>query len=1067
MVGRESYLTNTRLKELERLAKDNFSLVIDNLWDSTKALVTHLVSKANKKHVVYVTSSSHIFDDLYFFTNQNPLEFPAWESLPSEELPPSPDVVGERYHLLSSVKSSSSKFIITSLQAILQKTIPPNRLNKLYLQIKKNEELPFELLQDYFVEMGYHKNKVAADKGEFAVRGGIIDIYPVNSTDPFRIEFWEDKIISIRKYDPISQISIEKVEEVIITPGEELELIAEEKEPATLFDYLGEDTLVIFDNIQDIEDKYVALSEMHGTSTKLFATLDELFVRIAGLQKFYFTDRPLEELSVVNTLDKSSQKISFEWCNSSFIAHRWFHPFIALDEEDPLRFLSENCVIELLYQNESDHTGLADKIPEGWKADSLKGYLSSGFYLDEPHYALIPSTAFTHRYKIRRQKQRSHYHALPVESISLTPGEAVVHTQSGIGRYLGIEKRPNHLGVETEFMLIEYAQGGKLYVPMDNANLVSKYIGATDTPPDLSLLGSSRWQKTYEKTEKAILGYAQDLLKLQANRILRGGFVYPANSDITNQFNEEFPYEETADQMQAIEQVYKDMQSPTPVDRLVCGDVGYGKTEVAMRAAFKAVVDGGKQVAILVPTTMLAMQHYETFSARMSNFPVRIATVSRFRKEKELKETLAELEKGNIDILIGTHRIISKDVKFKDLGLVVIDEEQRFGVKAKEYLKQLRNEVDYLTLSATPIPRTLYLSLVGARDLSVINTPPEDRLPIQSIVCSASEDVIKNALMRELARDGQAYVIHNRVETIYEMGDKIRSLLPSAKIVVGHGQMGSGELDGVFHAFKSGAANILVATSIVENGIDIPRANTILIDRADRFGLADLYQMRGRVGRWNRKAYCYFMVPSTKEMSEVARQRLSALTQGNNGMKIAMHDLEIRGAGNILGTEQSGHVSAIGFHLYCKLLRKAVAALKNNKSSLSTYEVKIEFPFDACIPQEYVSETSLRMDIYQRLGDVESKEDVDMIFDELVDRFGPLPVQSEWLRCLSRVRLFASRNHFTTIKLTKTVLTAEQYHGKKNKIVKKMIINVPKEPKKLEEIVCHLLSTNFPHVESV
>lgn len=1093
----KNFLKHVQIEDFKQWMKAGDHLLIEELWDAPKALLLIAAKEATQKNIVVITGGTRetrLYDDLSFFNSSQALEFPSWETLPSEEVAPSPDIVGERYEILRQLQENKEpKLILTTLQACLQRLLPSERLKALHLILKKGASVPFSELPEVLAEMGYHKKVVASDKGEFAVRGGIVDIFPVSSPDPFRIEFWEDTIESIRKYDPVSQVSVEKVDQAIITPGEEMELLQREQTLSTLFDYLGDQTLVVFDDLLALEDKAVALQEM-SLQSRSFCTLNEFFEQIASLQKLYFTSSVLEELSEVRLLERAAanpyapgkppQALSFEAFNHSITAKRWRHPFFPLfptfcPPDKPIEeFSSDDFLktvlgfpfsVHFLCSSESEEHSLKERlkqleIPTVANLVFEHGYLSSGFFLKEPPYALIPMPELTHRYRIRRQKQRTHYHTLPVELLAVTPGEAIVHMNSGIGRFLGIEKRPNHLGIETEFMLVEYAQGAKLYVPMEQAHLVSKYIGATDESPKLHALGDSAWKRARERTEKAILGYAKDLLQLQAERALKGGFVYPDDSDLIKQFAQEFPYHETPDQAAAIQHIRQDMLSNRSMDRLVCGDVGYGKTEVAMRAAFKAVVDGGKQVAVLVPTTVLAMQHFETFSERMANFPLRIGTLSRFRTPKQIKETLQQIEEGAIDIVIGTHRIISKDVTFKNLGLVIIDEEQRFGVRAKEHLKQLKKEVDCLTLSATPIPRTLYMSLVGARDMSVINTPPEDRLPIQTLVCQSSDEVIKNALLRELTRDGQAYVIHNRVETIFQMGERIRTLLPSARIAVAHGQMSSDELDLVFHAFKSGQADILIATSIIENGIDIPNANTILVDRSDRFGLADLYQIRGRVGRWNKKAYCYFLVPNNRELSEISRKRLLALSQSGQGggMKIAMHDLEIRGAGNILGTEQSGHVAAIGFHLYCKLLRKTIQSLQKQDTPHFLTDVKIEFPYDARVPENYIDEVSLRLEIYQRLGEAETSEEIDLVIDEVKDRFGPLPSQVQWLYRISRVRLFAARHHFTLLKLTKVVFLAEQSHGKQEKISKKILLSLPKTPEELEISVIEALEKNFP-----
>ena len=494
------------------------------------------------------------------------------------------------------------------------------------------------------------------------------------------------------------------------------------------------------------------------------------------------------------------------------------------------------------------------------------------------------------------------------------------------------------------------------------------------------------------------------------------------------------------------------------MDRLICGDVGYGKTEVAMRAAFKAVVDGKKQVALLVPTTVLALQHYESFKDRMQSFGVRVEVLSRFQTTKQIKNTKDLVEKGAVDVVVGTHRLLQKDVLFKDLGLIIIDEEQRFGVKAKEHLKRLRTGVDCLTLSATPIPRTLYMSLVGVRDLSVISTPPQDRLPIKTIIADLDDQLIQTALLRELNRDGQVYFIHNRIETIYERASYIQKLLPKARIGIGHGQMDGDELDLVFHAFKKGELDILIATSIVENGIDIPNANTIIVDDADRFGVSDLYQLRGRVGRWNRRAFAYFIIPKRRSLSELAKKRLDAIAQAGGyggGMRVAMRDLEMRGAGDIIGLEQSGHVSTIGFHLYCKLLKRTINSLQGKTPSYAL-ETRIDTPFDARLPELYVNEVSLRMEIYQRLGDAMSKEEVDAIWDEVRDRFGEPPEQAKWLYYLSRLRVHAARGWYTHVKIERATLSYERKTGTSS-LTNRVLLPKINSPKDLEKKISVLL----------
>lgn len=1088
----QSLLNSPKVQELEAALRDNESILVEELWNAPKALIAALALQSTGKRVLILTGGSQeeirLYHDFAFFTDRPVIDFPAWETLPSENIAPSPDIVGERYKALSQVSESKEPFIVLSnLQACLQKIIPPDSFFHLYLPIKTGDAIGYEPLIQKLNEMGYQRKSITTDKGEYAVRGGIIDVFPVSSPDPFRIEFWGDDIESIRTFDPIGQKSIASVQQLELTPAQELELLGKNKNLATILDYLGPHTIVIFDDLLALEDRYTTLINMTGHPTRVFSSIEDFLEQVKPLQAIYWSQSPIEELSELKLLEKSKQgfysasapmhRIGFEMFNRSLTAMRWQNPFIPItdfllpdDEAGDLsgqdilislsRLHSSPYALYFLCASELEESTLQRKITDAGiqlpqKTHYHMGYLSSGFVFPDAELVVLPLTEINQRYKIRRQKQRSTYHTTPSEVYSLAPGDVVVHMNNGIGKFLGLDKKPNAAGTLSEFFVIEYAENAKLFVPLNQSHLVSKYIGSNEEQPKLHTLGSNRWQKAKEQTQRAIMGFASDLLNLYARRAIKGGISVAPDGDDMYAFEEDFPYVETEDQLEAIKNIKEDMISDKSMDRLVCGDVGYGKTEVAMRAAFKAVVDGKKQVAVLVPTTVLAMQHYENFVDRMASFPVNISVLSRFRTPKQTRETLEGLAKGSVDIIIGTHRLISEDVVFKDLGLVIIDEEQRFGVKAKEHLKKFKVGVDCLTLSATPIPRTLYMSLIGARDMSVISTPPQDRLPITTIITEPQDIVLKNALLRELARDGQAYVIHNRVETIYMWADRIQKLLPQVRIVVGHGQMSSDELDTVFHAFKSGKADILIATTIVENGIDIPNANTILIDRADHFGLAALYQLRGRVGRWNRRAYAYFLVNSQRSLSEMSRKRLNALAEASGyggGMKIAMRDLEIRGAGDILGMEQSGHVSAIGFHLYCKLLKRTIQALQGKIPSVIT-DTKIEFPVDARLPEEYVNDTSLRMEIYQRLGEALTQEDVDAIWAEMQDRFGKPPEPATWLYYISRIRVAASLQGWTLVKLEKLSLTMEKKDGN----VKKVLMPKWKTPQELEEKVVKAL----------
>jgi transcription-repair coupling factor (superfamily II helicase) len=1093
-------LESPKLQALYAALQKGESVLIEQLWNSPKVLIAACAQRATGKHLLILTGANQeeikLFHDFPLFTECKVVDFPAWETLPSENIPPSPDIVGDRYNVLKEIVGTKEPYIIISnLQACLQKLIPPQQFSHLYLSLKVGDSISFGHLPQQLTEMGYIRQPTASEKGEFAVRGGIIDIFPVSSPDPYRLEFWGDELESMRIYDPIGQKSVKTKGHLDITPAQELELVRNSKQLSTILDYLGPNTLVIFDDLLALEDRYASLINICGSPTKSFSSIEKFLDQISSLQAVYWPQQPIDELSQIHLTDKmiknyysenlSLHGLTFQMFNRTLSAQRWPHSFLQIsdylipDSNSDQNFsgqeilcslgkLSENnSRLYFLCSTELEEIALHKKVLDAKlflpkQTNYQTGYLSSGFVVSDIDTVLFPMTELTRRYKIRRQKQRSTYHTLPTEVYDLTPGEIVVHLNHGIGKLLGIEKRPNHFGILSEFLVLEYAENSKLYVPLNQSHLISKYIGANEEIPKIHTLGSNRWKKSKEQTERAILKYAADLLQLYAKREMIGGFSYPEDSEDMQAFEEDFPYVETEDQLVAIANFKEDMRSKKAMDRLICGDVGYGKTEVAMRAAFKAVIDGHKQVAVLVPTTVLAMQHFENFVERMSHFPINIAVLSRFRTPKQIKESLKGVAEGSVDIVIGTHRIVSEDVIFKDLGLIIIDEEQRFGVKVKEHLKKIKVGVDCLTLSATPIPRTLYMSLIGARDMSVINTPPQDRLPITTIITEPNDQTIKNALQRELARDGQAFVIHNRVESIFDTASYIKKLLPQARIVVGHGQMSSDEIDTVFHAFKSGRADILIATTIVENGIDIPYANTILIDRADQFGLADLYQLRGRVGRWNRRAYAYFLIPRLRSLPEITRKRLNALAESSGyggGMKIAMRDLEIRGAGNILGHEQSGHIAATGFHLYCKMLKRTIQTLQG-KIPKTMADIKMELPFDARLPEEYVNEVNLRMELYHRFGEALSLEELEALWAEIVDRFGKPPLPALWLYHISRIRIYASRLGCTHLKLEKLSLTIELEKGKQS-LLRKVLISTPATPQDFEAKIIKSLTEKF------
>lgn len=1070
------------------------TLLVEKSEAAFTALTIAFLQARTQKNVIFITGrlkEELLFEDLSFFQNQV-LEFPALETFAFESMSPSSDLIGQRFSTLNRLASDSRPAIILApLEAVLQKMPPLDYLKAQFYQLEKGKFFAFQEIEKRLTHLGYQKTSSVTDKKEFALRGGILDIFPPSSDAPYRIEFFGDVVEEIRVFDPASQKSIEKTSQAFIPPAVQNWQQAD----FSLLEFLP-NAIVALDDFYHLEESFLNFKKAikHKPEEKNFFSLDDFFQKAAKHQKIFFLNHQLEELSpsasikYQTTTNPYFENCSFEALGFHWQAENWKHAFQRVEEylDDKLiAFENSYEALEKLFQlrtdvfllseNEAIKTALQKSLKANLKKEYLKplekavfktGFLSSDVVLKDQNTALLPSSFFTHKKRIRRQKwRRFAYHTPASEFHHLSPGDMVVHFHSGIGKYLGIEKH-KFLGTDTEFMAIEYAQEAKLFVPISQSYLVSRYIGAHEEGPSLSKLGSNKWQKTKASVQKKIIGYAAELLELYAQRTLKKGYQITEDSEEMQLFELEFPYTETVDQNLAIQAIKEDFKKPEPMERLLSGDVGYGKTEVAMRAAFKMAFDGKKQVAMLVPTTILALQHFETFKERFSSYPINIALLSRFNTAKENQQIIAQAKEGTVDILIGTHRLLSQDVSFKDLGLLIIDEEHRFGVRAKEKLKKVKanHNIDVLAMSATPIPRTLYMSLINIRDISQINTPPQDRLPIRTILAENTEEVIKNALLQEILREGQVFILHNRTETIFQRKNQIQKLTPEAKILVVHGQMQAEEIEDIFHQFKNKEADILLATTIIENGIDIPNANTIIIENADTFGLADLYQLRGRVGRWNRQAYAYFLTPKGKKLSDIAKKRLLALAETpgfGGGGKIAMRDLELRGAGDLLGVQQSGQVAEIGFHLYCKLLKRAVNALKEKKP-LSFIEPKMEFSYTAFLPESYIPESKLRMEIYHRIGEALSFDEIEEIKKELLDRFGTVPEEALWLLHMAKIKIFAIQEELTYLKFGKYTLFIQKERGKET-MQKNLLLppEMQKNPNILEKFVLKSIAEKF------
>jgi transcription-repair coupling factor (superfamily II helicase) len=1099
--------------------------------------------------------------------NPQLLFYPSWEILPHEDKLPHADVISERLETLVALAAGGNHasrlavrpLVVTSVIALLQRTFAPSALTPRLRTVTRGDKLdPLDLIE-WLEDQAYEPEAQVTQKGELALRGGIVDVFPLTSPWPVRLEFFGNQLESLRCFDPQTQISREEIGSITLPPAGELGLLkrmvraasAPPADTATLLDYLPRQTLLLLCDPPALDAAAKEYFERVPAGDPLFVRWQELREQIGageltvlevgegfGLPQGTVPDGPAQpsgEVVIPGTAGRATlcapqptdlaeagaqrsarptpsgssddveeaARVQLPAPNSEAEATPLGPQLESLDAFRPLaerppelqvaevqrreffaqlhRWLRQGYAVHVFCNNAGEQqrfqevwaecgygappptAALAAPSPApdaqspapGPRLAVRLGALARGFFCDEAKLVVVTDAEIFGRYKLQRPRRlkspqaQAARSALEINFSDLEAGDYVVHLNHGIGRYLGLQRlppapsrkagqaAPTPAGPGQECLVIEYAPrdpelpAPKLYVPVTEAHLVSKYVGASKARPLLNTLGGARWARAKAQAAAAVRDLAAELLSVQAARTAQPGFAYPPDQPWQREFEGAFVYEETPDQWRAIADTKADMEEPKPMDRLICGDAGFGKTEVAVRAAFKAVL-GGKQVAVLVPTTVLAQQHFNTFRERMADYPVRVELLSRFRSPRQQQRVVEGVVAGAVDIVIGTHRLIQNDVQFKELGLVIIDEEQRFGVLHKERLKQLRQLVDVLTLSATPIPRTLYLALMGARDLSSIETPPQDRLPIQTIIAAYDERLIRDAVQRELNRGGQVFYLHNRIFDIESVAERLRLLLPRARLEVAHGQMHADDLEEVMARFVNGQTDVLLSTTIIESGIDIPNANTIIIDRADRFGLSDLYQLRGRVGRYKHQAYAYLLLPRHAGLLADARKRICALRQFStpgSGYKIAMRDLEIRGAGNLLGPEQSGHITAVGFDLYCQLLKQSISALKG-ETVKPPPEVKVRLDFlsapgvggeppnrksqiadrksiAACLPESYIPEPQHRLELYRKLAQATGPGALDALRAEIRDRFGPWPLAVELLLQVTELKRLA------------------------------------------------------------
>jgi len=1018
--------------------------------------------------------------------------FAETETIPYDLRSPHVGLLGERIPALAALARSQPIVTVTTARAVAGRLPAPADFERARLPLRVGSEIPLEELREALVARGFRAERLVEEIGTFAVRGGLVDLYPFGSRNPVRIELFGDEIESIRTFDPASQRTVEDAREIDVLPQRELLLSAEvvaaardrgdlpfeegrdpfvegietylplfHPERASLLDYFARDGVVVLDEPSRLEkaaeeqlaaartehEAFRARGRRAPAPEELFLGPEELATALGGrttLRLALFAGEepraalrsgPLpEDAAPTRRIKVTSQET--------------FRGNFAVLRERLRAVVDDGDTVVVLCDNQGQRSRLEEMLED--LADRIRfavAPLRNGFSLPDHDLVVLTDHEMFAR-SARRYRAFRYGGGAPIHDYSsLKKGDYVVHVDHGVGRYAGIHLLRTE-NVEGECLLLKYQDDASVYVPIEQINLVQKYIGGeAGEPPVVARLGSMQWERTKARVRKSVEKMAKQLLEIHAARAAHRGHSFPPDDEWQREMEASFIYEETRDQRTATDAVKRDMMDPKPMDRLVCGDVGYGKTEVAIRAVFKAVT-AGKQVAVLVPTTILAQQHLNTFRERLRSYPVRIEMLSRFIGPKEQKDCVKRLAAGEVDVVIGTHRILSKDVVFADLGLVVVDEEQRFGVKHKERLKELRKLVDVLTLTATPIPRTLNMALMGLREISVIDTPPPNKLPIVTEVVHSSDEVKRRAIQREIQRGGQVFYVHNRVQSIGREAEHLRELLPELRFDVAHGQMPERELEKVMLDFLERRSDVLVSTMIIESGLDLPNVNTILINRADRFGLAQLYQLRGRVGRSNHRAFAHLLVPETRELSDVARKRLRAIEEFSElgaGFRLAMRDMEIRGAGNFLGPEQSGHVNLIGYDLYCQMLREAIADLRGEERAAERVPVRLDVELDAYLPEAYIDDPDQRIFFYKRLADLADPDALRSLSVELRDRYGRIPEPAENLLRLKELRLLAEGGGVEELKVRPDAATIRFAAGREpaQDVVKEMVRDVP------------------------